>query len=62
MILKSKLRLLSFFLIVRIFMAFASVGWYVPDETWQSVEIAHGIVWPGKKASIFVLEGFSRSK
>jgi len=28
-------------------MAFASVGWYVPDETWQSVEIAHGIVWPG---------------
>jgi hypothetical protein len=29
-------------------MALLSVSWYVPDETWQSVEISHGVVWPGK--------------
>jgi hypothetical protein len=36
------------FLSIRTLMALLSISWYVPDETWQSVEVAHGLVWPGK--------------
>ena len=25
--------------------AVVSESWYVPDETWQSVEVAHRAVW-----------------
>ena len=25
--------------------AVLSQTWYVPDETWQSVEVAHRVVW-----------------
>jgi phosphatidylinositol glycan class B len=41
-------KLFLLFSSVRVLMAFLSTSWYVPDETWQSVEISHGIVWPGK--------------
>jgi len=30
---------------VRLLMAFLSQSWYVPDETWQSVEVAHHLVF-----------------
>ena len=43
-----KKKLFLLFLSVRTLMALLSVSFYVPDETWQSVEIAHGLVWPGK--------------
>jgi len=33
------------FLFVRIVMAFLSWGYFVPDETWQSVEISHQLVF-----------------
>ena len=44
----SRKKLLLLFLMIRTFMALISISWYVPDETWQSVEVAHGIVWSGK--------------
>lgn len=33
------------FLLVRSFMALISWGYFVPDETWQSVEVAHKLVF-----------------
>ena len=32
-------------LFVRICMSILSLTWYVPDETWQSVEVAHNTVF-----------------
>jgi hypothetical protein len=29
------------FVFIRVLMAFLSWGYFVPDETWQSVEVAH---------------------
>ena len=29
------------FVLIRVLMAFLSWGYFVPDETWQSVEVAH---------------------
>ncbi len=40
-----KRKIFLLFLSIRTLMAFLSSSWYVPDETWQSVEISHGIVW-----------------
>ena len=42
---KWRVKLFFLFLSIRIAMAVISLTWYVPDETWQSVEIAHGLVW-----------------
>lgn len=33
------------FVFVRVLMAFLSWGYFVPDETWQSVEVAHKLVF-----------------
>ena len=30
---------------VRVLMGVLSESWYVPDETWQSVEVAHRLVF-----------------
>lgn len=38
-------KLLWEILLVRITMAFLSQTWYVPDETWQSVEVSHSLVY-----------------
>jgi len=46
----SKKKLFLLFLSIRTLMALLSGSWYVPDETWQSVEIAHGIVWGPDRA------------
>ena len=40
-----KKKLFLLFLSIRTLMSFLSFSWYVADETWQSVEISHGIVW-----------------
>ena len=37
--------MLSYLIVWRSFWAILSQSWYVPDETWQSVEIAHKLVW-----------------
>lgn len=37
--------LIGFFVILRLLMACLSQTWHVPDETWQSVEIAHRLVF-----------------
>lgn len=37
--------MLMFLLFVRVLMALLSQSWYVPDETWQSVEVAHHLVF-----------------
>ena len=39
------LDLVTLFLTVRVSMAFLSVGYFVPDEMWQSVEVAHKLVF-----------------
>jgi len=36
---------LKLILFVRLCMCVLSVSWYVPDETWQSVEVAHNMVY-----------------
>lgn len=33
------------FLLLRVFMALMSWGYFVPDEVWQSVEVAHKLVF-----------------
>ena len=33
------------FAFIRVLMAFLSWGYFVPDETWQSVEVAHKLVF-----------------
>ena len=45
---------LKLILFVRLCMCVLSVSWYVPDETWQSVEVAHNMVYnTGKKTVVF---------
>lgn len=45
MTLSSDMRFFSIFLCVRIFSVFLVSTWYVPDEYWQSLEIAHNMVF-----------------
>ena len=40
-----KMTTFKIFFLIRIFMACISVGSFVPDETWQSVEVAHNMVF-----------------
>ena len=45
---------LKLILFVRLCMCVLSVSWYVPDETWQSVEVAHNMVYNTGKKSVFI--------
>ena len=39
-------------LFVRVCMGLLGVSWYVPDETWQSVEVAHKTVYNTGKETV----------
>ena len=39
-------------LFVRVCMGLLGVSWYVPDETWQSVEVAHNTVYNTGKETV----------
>ena len=41
--------------------AVLSHAYYVPDESWQSVEVAHGLVWPGQGLLTWEAEAGLRS-
>ena len=46
-------------LFVRICMSILSLTWYVPDETWQSVEVAHNTVFGTGTKQIIIIKCFA---